>query len=75
MSDLCRVCLVFPPLVSLFGVFPVLVSCHYEFILFQVCVIICLLPCVFKSCLLSAMSSGLLIIPGVSVYLHCPVLP
>ncbi len=26
----------------------------------------CLLPCVFKSCLLSSMSSGLLVIPGVS---------
>ncbi len=41
MSDLCRVCLVFPPLVSLYGLFPVLVSCHYEFILFQVCVCDC----------------------------------
>ncbi len=34
-----------------------------------VCVIMCLLPCVFKSCLLSSMSSGLLVIPGVSVCL------
>ncbi len=41
MSDLCRVCLVFPPLVSLYGLFPVLVSCHYELILFQVCVCDC----------------------------------
>ncbi len=41
VSDLCRVCLVFPPLVSLYGLFPVLVSCHYEFILFQVCVCDC----------------------------------
>ncbi len=31
--------------------------------------IMSLLPSVFKSCLLSSMSSGLLIIPGVSVYL------
>ncbi len=38
MSDLCRVRLVFPPLVSIYGLFPVLVSCHYEFIRFQVCV-------------------------------------
>ncbi len=40
-----------------------------------VCVIMSLLPCVFKSCLLSSMSSGLLVIPGVSMCLHCPVLP
>ncbi len=33
------------------------------------------IPCVFKSCLLSSMSSGLLVIPGVSVCLHCPVYP
>ncbi len=32
MSDLFRVCLVFPPLVSVYGLFPVLVSCNYEFI-------------------------------------------
>ncbi len=41
MSDLCRVCLVFPPLVSIFGLFPVLVSCHYELICVQVCVCDC----------------------------------
>ncbi len=41
VSDLCPVCLVFPPLVSLYGLFPVLVSCHYEFIRFQVCVCYC----------------------------------
>ncbi len=29
MSVLCRVCLVFPPHVSIFGLFPVLVKCHY----------------------------------------------
>ncbi len=39
------------------------------------CVIMSLLPCVFKFCLLSSMSSGLLVIPGVSVCLHCPCLP
>ncbi len=37
MSVLCRVCHVFPPHVSIFGLFPVLVSCHYEFIRVQVC--------------------------------------
>ncbi len=41
VSDLCGVCLVFLPLVSIFGLFPVLVSCHYELILFQVCVCDC----------------------------------
>ncbi len=41
LSDLFRVCLVFPPLVSLYGLFPVLVSCDYEFIWFQVCVCDC----------------------------------
>ncbi len=34
------------------------------------CVIMSLLPCVFKSCLLSSMSSGLLVITGVSVSLY-----
>ncbi len=34
-SVLCRVCHVFPPLVSIFGLFPVLVSCHYELSMFQ----------------------------------------
>ncbi len=37
LSVLCRVCLVFPPLVSIFGLFPVLVKCDYEFILVQQC--------------------------------------
>ncbi len=37
MSVLCRVCHVFPPVVSLFGLFPVLVSCHYELSMFQLC--------------------------------------
>ncbi len=41
MSVLCRVCHVFPPLVSIFGLFPVLVRCHYEFILVsRVCLIV-----------------------------------
>ncbi len=29
VSGFCHVCLVFPPLVSIFGLFPVLVSCDY----------------------------------------------
>ncbi len=37
MSVLCRVCHVFPPHVSIFGLFPVLVSCHYELSMFQLC--------------------------------------
>ncbi len=37
MSGFCGVCHVFPPLVSIFGLFPVLVSCHYELSMFQLC--------------------------------------
>ncbi len=37
MSVLCGVCHVFPPPVSIFGLFPVLVRCHYELILVQPC--------------------------------------
>ncbi len=37
MSVLCRVCHVFLPHVSIFGLFPVLVKCHYELILVQLC--------------------------------------
>ncbi len=37
MSVICHVCHVFPPLVSIFGLFPVLVSCHYELSMFQLC--------------------------------------
>ncbi len=35
------VCHLFLPLVSIFGLFPVLVSCHYEFIRVQLCVCDC----------------------------------
>ncbi len=31
------VCHVFPPHVSIFGLFPALVRCHYELSLFQLC--------------------------------------
>ncbi len=37
LSEFCCVCHVFPPLVSIFGLFPVLVSCHYELSMFQLC--------------------------------------
>ncbi len=39
-GELCQgsvVCHLFLPLVSLFDLFPVLVKCHYEFILVQPC--------------------------------------
>ncbi len=39
LSVLCRVCHVFPPPVSIFSLFPVLVKCHYELILVQPCFI------------------------------------
>ncbi len=41
MSGFCCVCHVFPPLVSIYGLFPVLVSCHYELICVQLCVCDC----------------------------------
>ncbi len=37
LSGFCCVCHVFPPHVSIFGLFPVLVKCHYELILVQLC--------------------------------------
>ncbi len=37
MSGFCCVCHVFPPLVSIFGLFPVLVWCDYWLILVQPC--------------------------------------
>ncbi len=37
LSGFCCVCHVFPPHVSRFGLFPVLVKCHYELILVQPC--------------------------------------
>ncbi len=37
VSPLSCVCHVFPPLVSIFGLFPVLVKCHYDLILVQPC--------------------------------------
>ncbi len=42
MSGFCCVCHLFLPLVSIFGLFPVLVSCHYELILVQPCLSNCL---------------------------------
>ncbi len=80
MSVLCRVCLVFPPLVSLFGLFPVLV----EWLLVHSC------PAVFVSlsmiilCIYSPVCSDRFrlvysLLPGVpvcvSLALSCPVLP
>ncbi len=41
LSGFCRVCHVFPPLVSIYGLFPVLVSCHYELSIFQLCLLLC----------------------------------
>ncbi len=42
------VCHVFPPLVSIFGLFTVLVSCYYELSMFQLCLSHCVLiiPCI-----------------------------
>ncbi len=41
-------CHVFPPLVSIFGLFPVLVSCLYELSMFQLCLssYVLIIPCI-----------------------------
>ncbi len=41
-------CHVFPPHVSIFGLFPVLVSCHYELIRVQLCICdyVLIIPCI-----------------------------
>ncbi len=41
-------CHVFPPRVSIFGLFPVLVSCHYELSMFQLCLshYVLIIPCI-----------------------------
>ncbi len=54
MSGFCYVCHLFMPLVSIFGLFPVLVSCRYELICVQLCVcdyvliILCILVLSFE---------------------------
>ncbi len=84
VSPLSCVCHVFPPHVSLFGLFPVLVKCHYELILVQPCLSNYLwFTCVFivlsvhfdlvwstrhSRCFDSSFPVFLLVIPGVS----CP---
>ncbi len=57
-------CHVFPPLVSIFGLFPVLVKCDHYLILVQLCLSSYLwYSLVFKSCLFSLISSCLLVTP------------
>ncbi len=48
MSGFCCVCHVFPPHVSRFGLFPDLVSCHYELSMFQLCLsrYVLIIPCI-----------------------------
>ncbi len=54
MSGFCCVCHVFLPLVSIFGLFPVLVRCDYQLILVQLCVGDCVkYPVYLVSCLVS----------------------
>ncbi len=72
MLQLFRVCLVFPPLVSIYGLFPVLVSCRLSLIQFQVCVI-----CVNYNVYLSPVFClpFRLVYSLFPVCLPCPVLP
>ncbi len=48
LSGFCCVCHVFLPLVSIFGLFPVLVWCHYELTLVQLCLsrYVLIIPCI-----------------------------
>ncbi len=62
--EVFRVCLVFPPLVSVYGSFHVIMSSFVPGV--------CNLWMCIKSCLLNSTSSGLLVIPGVSTL---PCLP
>ncbi len=74
LSGFCCVRHVFPPHVSIFGLFPVLVKCHYELILVQPCLSNYLwFTCVYKSCLLSLIWSGLLVTSRCILSL-CPAL-
>ncbi len=48
LSGFCYACQLFLPLVSIFGLFPVLVSCHYELSMFQLCLsrYVLIIPCI-----------------------------
>ncbi len=48
LSGFCCVCHLFLPLVSIFGLFPVLVSCHYDLSMFQLCLsgYVLIIPCI-----------------------------
>ncbi len=74
-SVVCVMCphLMFPYLVCFLSLFNVIIS---SFMSSRVCLIIYDLPVYFSSCLFSLMSSGLLVIPGVSCLwvLPCPVM-
>ncbi len=53
MSGFCYACHLFLPLVSIFGLFPVLVSCRYELICVQLCVCDCVnCPVLIALCIL-----------------------
>ncbi len=73
-SVVCVMCLhlMFPYLVCFLSLFNVIIS---SFMSSRVCLIIYDLPLYISSCLFSLMSSGLLVIPGVScLVLSCPAL-
>ncbi len=75
MLVLCRVCHVFPPLFSIFGLFAVLVKCDYELILVQLCLSYYLrLSCVFIVLSVQLISSGLLVTPRCSCVYALPCL-
>ncbi len=75
------VCHVFPPLVSIYGLFPVLVSCHYELSMFQLClsryvlITLCILVLSFEFDFVWSTHYSPVFPVYVSLALSCPALP
>ncbi len=77
MSGFCCVCHVFPPHVSIFGLFPVLVSCHYELSMFQLCLsrYVLIIPCILVLSFQFDFVWSTRYFPVYPVYESCLVLP
>ncbi len=71
-------CHLFPPHVSIFGLFPVLVSCHYELSMFQLCLsrYVLIIPCILVLSFQFDFVWSTRYFPGVSCLsaLSCPAL-
>ncbi len=78
LSGFCCVCHLFPPPVSIFGLFPVLVSCRYELICVQLCMWLCVNYPVYISPVFGVWFRLVYsLLPGVSCLCQppCPALP